>query len=152
MKGKQVITDAELLDTKTNELVAIIKTGAIDADHAKIIQQKINKALKKYDNLPFNLQNDLELLLSAHQLQKATIKDRFDFETIKKYLLSIIGAVMITLGMAMIIIPAPPYFEMFTIYHFNANDGVTLMDLIALVIVFTGVYLFFSALSKRASV
>ncbi len=152
MKSKQVITDAELLDTKTNELVAIIKTGAIDSDHAKIIQQKINKALKKYDNLPFNLQNDLELLLSAHQLQKATIKDRFDFETIKKYLLSIIGAVMITLGMAMIIIPAPPYFEMFTIYHFNANDGVTLMDLIALVIVFTGVYLFFNALSKKASV
>ncbi|MEB0261397.1 MULTISPECIES: hypothetical protein [unclassified Mucilaginibacter] len=152
MKGKQDITDAELLDTKANELVALLKTGAINADHAKIIQQKINKALKKYDNLPSNLQNDLELLLSAHQLQKATIKDRFDFETIKKYLLGIIGAVMITLGMAMIIMPAPPYFEMFTIYHFNANDGVTLMDLIALVIVFTGVYLFFSALSKKASV
>lgn len=152
MKGKQVITDAELLEAKANELVALLKSGAIDADHAKIIQQKINKAFKKYDTIPPEPQSDLELLLSAHQLQKATIKDRYDFETIKKYLLVIIGAVMITLGMAMIIMPAPPYFEMFTIYHFNANDGVTLMDLIALVIVFTGVYLFLSALSKKAAV
>ena len=152
MKGKQVITDAELLDDKANDLLALIKTGAIDADHAKIIQQKINRAFEKYDNLPTEAQSDLQMLLSAHQLQKTKLKDRYEFEAVKKYLLVVIGAVMITLGMAMIIMQAPPYFEMFTIYHFNANDGVTLMDLIALVIVFTGVYLFLSALSKRASV
>jgi hypothetical protein len=45
--------------------------------------------------------------------------------------------------------PAPPYFEMFTIFYFNQNDGVTLMDLIALLIVFTGVYLFLSSVLKK---
>ena len=56
---------------------------------------------------------------------------------------------MITLGMGMIIMPAPPYFEMFTIFYFNPNDGVTIMDLISLLIVFTGVYLLVSSLLKK---
>ncbi|MFD0764793.1 hypothetical protein ACFQZI_07990 [Mucilaginibacter lutimaris] len=152
MKGKQAITDAELLDVKANEILALLKSGAIDADHAKIIHQKINRAFIKQGNLNTGTENDFELLISAHQLQKAKVKDHLGFEVAKKYLLVIIGAVMITLGMAMIIMPAPPYFEMFTIYQFNANDGITLMDLIALVIVFTGVYLALSALSKKAAV
>lgn len=149
MKGKQVITDAELLDDKANELIALLKSGAIDADHAKLCHQKINRAFKERSNPSLRPQNDLELLLSAHQLQKDTPKHSFEFEAIKKYLLVVIGAVMITLGLAMIIMPAPPYFELFTIYHFNASDGVTLMDLIALVIVFTGIYLPLSAFSKK---
>ncbi|MES2266025.1 MAG: hypothetical protein V4520_04655 [Bacteroidota bacterium] len=152
MKDKQAITDAELLEAKANELEALLKTGVIDADHAKIIHQKINRAFKKHNGLRPGMQNDLELLVSAHELQKPALKHSFDFENVKKYLLVVIGAVMITLGMAMIIMPAPPYFEMFTIYHFNANDGITLMDLIALIIVFTGVYFFLSALSKKKSI
>jgi hypothetical protein len=46
----------------------------------------------------------------------------------------------------MIIMPAPPYFEMFTIYYFNANDGVTLMDLISLIIVAVGIYIMINAI------
>jgi hypothetical protein len=51
--------------------------------------------------------------------------------------------------MAMIIMPAPPYFEMFTVFYFNDNDGVTIMDIISLLIVFTGVYLFLNAVLKK---
>jgi hypothetical protein len=68
---------------------------------------------------------------------------------LSRNLVIFIGIIMITLGMAMIIMPAPPYFEMFTIFYFNDNDGVTLMDLIALLIVFTGVYLFLNAVLKK---
>jgi len=47
---------------------------------------------------------------------------------------------MITLGFAMIILPTPASFEIYTIYYFNHNDGFTVMDLISLIIVFCGIY------------
>jgi hypothetical protein len=47
---------------------------------------------------------------------------------------------MIIMGFGMIIIPAPPFFEMFTIYYFNQNDGITVMDLISLLIILAGIY------------
>lgn len=47
---------------------------------------------------------------------------------------------MIIMGFGMIIIPAPPFFEMFTIFYFNRNDGITIMDLISLLIILAGVY------------
>lgn len=165
MKDKQTTSEAELLELKADELVALLQKGKIDAKTAKAIQQKINKAIDEA-SLPktigafkeldagqdrLNLLNDFELLLSQHQLDTEVSKKYLSHERIRKSVIIIIGVVMITLGMAMIIMPAPPYFEMFTIFHFNANDGVTLMDLIALLIVFTGVYLFLNALLKKRS-
>jgi uncharacterized membrane protein HdeD (DUF308 family) len=97
------------------------------------------------------LLNDFEMLLSQHELDTDVSKKYLNHERVKKTVVAIIGVTMITLGMAMIIMPAPTYFEMFTIFHFNPNDGVTLMDLIALLIVFTGVYLFLNALLKKRS-
>lgn len=166
MKDKQTTSEAELLEQKADELVALIQKGVVDAKRAKAIQQKINKAIDEA-SLPktieafkeldagqdrLGLLNDFEMLLSQHQLDTNVSKQYLNHERIKKTVVAIIGVTMITLGMAMIIMPAPPYFEMFTIFHFNPNDGVTLMDLIALLIVFTGVYLFLNALLKKRSV
>jgi hypothetical protein len=61
----------------------------------------------------------------------------------------IISLLFITLGFAMIILPAPPYFEMYTIFYFNENDGFTLMDLISLLIVFCGVFTLIMTMQKR---
>jgi hypothetical protein len=61
----------------------------------------------------------------------------------------IISLLFITLGLAMIILPAPPYFEMYTIFYFNENDGFTLMDLISLLIVFCGVFTLIMTMQKR---
>lgn len=165
MKDKQTTSEAELLEQKADELVALLQKGGIDAKLAKAIQQKINKAIDEA-SLPktieafkgldagqnrLNLLNDFEMLLSQHQLDTDVSKQYLNNERLKKTVVSIMGVIMITLGMAMIIMPAPPYFEMFTIFHFNPNDGVTLMDLIALLIVFAGVYLFLNALVKKRS-
>lgn len=165
MKDKQTTSEAELLEKKANELVALLQKGVVDAKRAKAIQQRINKAIDEallpktieafkeldagQDRL--DLLNDFEMLLSQHQLDTDASKQYLNHERVKKIVVAIIGVIMITLGMAMIIMPAPPYFEMFTIFHFNPNDGVTLMDLIALLIVFTGVYLFLNALLKKRS-
>ncbi|RYU92106.1 hypothetical protein EWM62_01300 [Mucilaginibacter terrigena] len=163
MKDKAVINEAALLDQKADELVALLQHRVINARQAKAIQHKINKALDEAslpktigafaeldtDRDRLDLLNDFELLLSQHQLDTDDSKKYLTHERVKKSVVVIIGIVMITLGMAMIIMPAPPYFEMFTVFYFNDNDGVTLMDLIALLIVFTGVYLFLSSLLKK---
>ncbi|MBB5394716.1 hypothetical protein [Mucilaginibacter sp. AK015] len=163
MKDKPVFNEAALIDQKADELVALLQKGSVDAKQAKAIQQKINNAIDEAslpktieafkeldtDRDRVDLLNDLEMLLSQHQLDTDVSKKYLTHERVKKFVIIIIGIVMITLGMAMIIMPAPPYFEMFTVFYFNDNDGVTLMDLIALLIVFTGVYLFLSALLKK---
>jgi hypothetical protein len=163
LKDKQLVDNAELLELKAEELVVLLRKGGIDAKRIKAIQQKINKAIDE-TSLPKSIEafkeldadrdrvellNDFEMLLSQHQLDSEVSQKYLGHERVKKLVVVIIGIVMITLGMAMIIMPAPPYFEMFTIFYFNDNDGVTLMDLIALLIVFTGVYLFLSALLKK---
>ncbi|MDB5210671.1 MAG: hypothetical protein JWQ30_1498 [Sediminibacterium sp.] len=62
----------------------------------------------------------------------------------------IISLLFITLGLAMIIMPTPASFEMYTIFYFNENDGFTLMDLISLMIVFCGVFTLIMTMSKRS--
>jgi len=152
-----------LLELKADEVIVLLQKGVVDSDRARAIQDKIYHALDK-ESIPqkieafkeldavddrLELLNEFEYLLSHHQLDSETSKKYLLHERVKKCVIIIIGVIMITLGMAMIIMPAPPYFEMFTIFHFNQNDGVTLMDLIALLIVFTGVYLFLSTVLKK---
>jgi hypothetical protein len=157
--------EAQMLDLKADELVALLQKGTIDAKYIRAVQHKINNAIDEA-SLPKTLEafkgidtsqdrvellNDFELLLSNHQLDSEVSKKYLGHERIKKTIVIIIGIIMITLGMAMIIMPAPPYFEMFTIFYFNKNDGVTIMDLISLLIVFTGVYLFLGTVLKKQS-
>lgn len=163
MADKQVIDHAALLEVKADELVSLLQTGTIDARRVKAIQQKLVSALDEA-SLPAKLQafervdtsqdrlellNDFEALLSQHQLDSEVTKRYLTREHFKKSIVVMIGILMITLGMCMIIMPAPPYFEMFTVFYFNPNDGVTIMDLLSLLIVFTGVYLFMSAVLKK---
>ena len=163
MENKQVVDEASLLELKADELVVLLQKGVVTKERAKAIQDKISRALDE-ESLPealdafkdldtdqnrLDLLNNFEYLLSHHQLDSKASKKYLVHERVKKSLVTIIGIIMITLGMGMIIMPAPPYFEMFTIFYFNPNDGVTIMDLISLLIVFTGVYLLVSSLLKK---
>jgi hypothetical protein len=40
---------------------------------------------------------------------------------------------------------------MFTLFYLNPNDGVTIMDVISLIIAFVGVYILFSTFTGRRS-
>lgn len=152
-----------MLELKADELIVLLQKGAADNIKVKAIQERVYHALDK-ESIPHTIEafkeldevdnrldllNEFEYLLSHHQLDSKATKIYLFQERLKKGLVIFIGIIMITLGMAMIIMPAPPYFEMFTVFYFNPNDGVTLMDLIALLIVFTGVYLFLSTLLKK---
>lgn len=163
MDNKQTTDEAAMLEVKADELVALLQKGLVDRDKTLAIQNRIYhaldaesvpqslKAFKELDTVDdrMELLNEFEFLLSHHKLDSDNAKTYLMQERIKKAVVVAIGIIMITLGMAMIIMPAPPYFEMFTVFYFNPNDGVTLMDLIALLIVFTGVYLFLSSIFKK---
>lgn len=155
MDEKQIIDEVELLELKADELVLLLRKGVADDGRVLAVKQKLKTAMDEISPMQVSqfektarknssvavADNDFAVLFANHQI--GVKSKRFVLEErLKKGLLIIIGIIMITLGMAMIIMPAPPYFEMFTIFHFNPNDGVTIMDVLSLLIVFIGVYLF----------
>jgi hypothetical protein len=70
---------------------------------------------------------------------------------LKKLILRIISLLLIIIGLGMILVPAPSRtFEIATLYYFNTNNGVTIMDLVAVVIILFGVYVFIHSFSISA--
>lgn len=157
-------TDA--IEEKLNELEALLKSSELDSEKIKYYKNKIGdtldqqlsvqEKLEAYQSLDneddlsqtdrldklMNLLAELPVDSNTHrQLRKNTLA--------QKIVLCVIALVMITLGFAMIILPAPPNFEMFTVFYFNQDDGVTIMDLISLIIVFAGVFLLISTIRKK---
>lgn len=63
-------------------------------------------------------------------------------------LLFVIGLVFVFLGMSMIVMPAPPFFEMYVIFVLSPETGFTLMDLFSLIIVLCGIYLAINSLNN----
>ena len=121
-------------------------------DQQLSVQQKLEayQALDKEDDLSQADRLDKLMNLLAELPVDSYIPGQLKKNTLpKKIVLCIIGLVMITLGFAMIILPAPPNFEMFTVFYFNEDDGVTIMDLISLIIVFAGVFLLISTVRKK---
>ncbi len=152
------------IDQKLDELLELLESSKLDSAAVTQIKSKFNQAvnrvefssesLKEFEQLDnanasrFELADNLELLLSQYQVDNKVTKKIMLMDTLRKVSVLIISIILVTLGFGMIIMPAPPYFEMFTIFYFNPNDGVTLMDLIALLIVFTGVYLCITSIVK----
>jgi len=158
--------DEELI-LKLNEFLALLDHSDLNTENIKGIKTKINTAIdqklsskdlvKELKEVSLSELNKLEqldkleMLLNTNYIDsKQTSKMRFDnlFGSIVKI---IIGFLFVTLGFSMIIMPAPPYFEMFTIFYFNPNDGVTLMDLISLIIIATGIYIIIKPIASLKS-
>ncbi len=153
------------IDHKLNELLALLADSEIDSVKARSIQQKLNQALQKKISYKkeFNafkqinttnkadraeLLDEFSVMLANHQVDTRMSKKYLMGERLARFFLIIISLVLIVLGFAMIVMPAPPYFEMFTIFYFNLQDGVTLMDLISLLIILSGIYLLVRSVYK----
>jgi hypothetical protein len=95
------------------------------------------------------LLDEFSILLQSNKIDSNFTRKYIRGERIIKITLILTAIVMITLGFAMIVMPAPPYFEMFTIYYFSLDDGVTLMDLISLIIILAGIYVLVRAINKK---
>ncbi|GAB2698062.1 hypothetical protein GCM10027037_22830 [Mucilaginibacter koreensis] len=151
------------IDQKLDELLNLLSISDIDSVKAREFKQRFNTAVEKSVSRTesieafrdFNpdemtsrdaLLDEFSMLLSAHEVNSKDSRKYLLAKQMKRLVSGAIGIILIALGFAMIVMPAPPYFEMFTIFYFNREDGVTLMDLISLLIVFTGIYLFIRAL------
>lgn len=147
-----------IMEEKLNDFLKLLNESDINSLKIKGFEDKIAGAFKlnrlKHGNVEAfealdnqhglsreELLDNLDGLLSQHYFDSNITKKHSKQDLTKRTLLVLAGTVIITLGFAMIILPAPPYFEMFTVFYFNDNDGVTIMDIISLLIVFAGVYL-----------
>jgi hypothetical protein len=141
-----LLADAEANNTLLQELQIKFNTAIRAAADST--------ALEPYKRMKNNIQNedaDSEFgqLLLMNDLDKSAQKKLAIWQIISMVVRLIIALLLILLGFGMIIMPAPPYFEMFTLFYLNPNDGVTIMDVISLIVAFIGVYLLISTLAKR---
>jgi hypothetical protein len=149
---------------KLDELIDLLDDNRMDQEARTALQRRFNDAVERSNSLDSfkafriisdsdelsraDIADNLELLLSQHELDSKMSKRYLVLENMRLVVQMVISLTMVGLGFGMIIMPAPPYFEMFTLFYLNANDGVTLMDVISLLVVFTGVYLLISSFIK----
>jgi len=138
-------SDPARIHHKLDELVELLNDSNLSNETARQIQTKFERALKisnpdgtsSADQLLF-----IDNLDKNSQLKHSVIRA---IGTILKFIISLL---LILLGFGMIIMPAPPYFEMFTLFHINQKDGITIMDVISLLVVFIGIYLLITSMAR----
>jgi hypothetical protein len=154
---EQLNAKDEQLIQKLDEFMLLLEKSDIDSENIKGIKTRVNKALDQklggtkliqeikelsLSGIEKTQQLDqLEQLLNSNYLDSRQAGKNKISDSLGKIVRVFIGFLFITLGFAMIIMPAPPYFEMFTIFHFTPDDGVTLMDLISLIIIAMGIFI-----------
>ncbi|MCF2444158.1 hypothetical protein L0657_09335 [Dyadobacter sp. CY345] len=154
------------LEQKVSELIAVIDKTSVDSMSSKRYQQQIADAFQRSLFTPKQLEpfatldqdnnlsreellEGLEKLLSETKIDSEISKNYIKKNAVQKGVMFILALLLIVVGFAMIIMPAPPSFELFTVFYFNANDGVTIMDLVSLLIIFGGVLLFVLNFNKK---
>ncbi len=150
------------LNQKLDEFMKLLESSEINSENIKAIKDRVNYALDQRINNMATVEkikevslsdldkmdqlDQLEILLNTNYLDSKQLKRHSFTERLNRMVSLAVGLLFITLGMAMIIMPAPPYFEMFTIFYFTTDDGVTLMDLISLIIIAIGTFIALRAL------
>jgi uncharacterized membrane protein len=159
-------SSAGLIEQKVEELIDLLNTTQLDKNTAHAIEKQIHHALKNhlstkdqiksFQNLASDNQSSrmellegMDELLSISNIDSKSSKKFIKQRLLKGIIKCLIGLTMIVMGFAMIILPAPPYFEMFTIFYFTHDDGVTIMDLISLLVILCGVFLVIVSFNKN---
>lgn len=146
------------LDKKVAELIEVIEQSDVDEHLSRQYQKQITDAFDRSAEAwkklaPFrelDQDNNLSREELLEGLEKLLAENQFDSRItspkrrriVQKSVMFVVAILLIVVGFAMIIMPAPPSFELFTVFYFNINDGVTIMDLVSLLIIFGGVLMF----------
>ena len=166
---EETVTDTEIesaVEQKLDEVAALLAGHHLNKEVLKRFQQKFDTTLEncsegndainafkviddKEDASREELLDEFAMLLLSNKVDSKVAGRYLKAKRINNFLLITIAVAMVTLGLSMIIIEAPPYFEMFTIYYFTENDGVTLMDVIACIIILIGIYILVRTLYKE---
>ncbi len=159
--GSDARSEQVLIHKKMDDLILLLSQTKPDQVLLQELQTKFNSAIrasadstalepyKKKRNISISDEADSDFgqLLLMNNLDKPTRKKLETWQIVNKAIRIIIALLLILLGFGMIIMPAPPYFEMFTLFYLNPNDGVTIMDVISLIIVFVGIYILLSVVN-----
>lgn len=155
----------EAINQKMDELVSLLAQSHLDDETVKLYKQKFDNAIHRkgiqaeqveaFQNLDSlnvsreELLDEFSVLLSDHHFDSRVTKKRYIGDSLSRVVLFVISITMIALGLGMIIMPAPPFFEMFTIFYFNQNDGITIMDLISLLVILFGIFFLIKAVIRK---
>lgn len=157
--------DFATIHHKLDEFVIVLSESNPNTELLGELQKKFNVAIhdaaqsilldseERHTQKASSGELDVELgqLLLINNLDKPAQQKMAFYQIISMVIRVIIALLLILLGFGMIIMPAPPYFEMFTLFYLSPNDGVTIMDVISLIVAFIGVYLLISTFAKRKS-
>ena len=151
------------IEKKLNELIFLLEKSDIDTSLVKRLQAKFNSAVEKVqvtskelvlfkalDNVQYSrriLVDNLENLLQTHEIDSQFSQNLLLADRGKRISIMLVSIIMITLGFALIIMPVSSYFERFILFNLDDNN-VSLMDVISLLVVFSGVYLFITSIMK----
>lgn len=133
-----------LVDEKLDELIVLLSAAKLGKNKIEQLQQKFNAAAEHAAGESYHAGG----IFQSQKLNSRTARNYTLAKKASRILRMAVALLMILLGFGMIIMPAPPYFEMFTLFYLNPNDGVTIMDVISLIVAFTGISLFISSLIK----
>lgn len=158
------LNNEEEIKEKFDELIVLLEKGNLNSEQALLYLQRLENYFKKqslknkFDKFKDivkdeykskeRMLNEFEFLLASSDINSEDAYRYLKRERHKVILLSILGILFVVLGLGMIIMPAPKYFEMFTIYYFTRDDGITLMDIIASIITVTGLFVLISSLKN----
>jgi hypothetical protein len=162
---QKIAAQRATVEQKLDELITLLGNTNLDSEQAKIYQKRIDQAIKQStsiddqvksfqevgDNKTLTREEMLDrmgMLLSEHNIDSDITKQYNRRERVQAFVTCLIGITMIILGFAMIIMPAPPSFEIYTVFYFSENDGVTIMDLVSLLIILCGVFLVVVSINK----
>lgn len=140
----QLLAESDLTGKETHDLCHYFSNSLENI--AKYRDYITQHPLKQMDTGDLMVEEMGILIQRGKKKQRGPENNRKSFPAIVRIIISVL---LITLGFAMIILPAPPYFEIYTIFYFNEQDGFTVMDLISLIIVFCGVFALIASIQKE---
>lgn len=154
-------------DQKLEELIYLLETSNLDSEQLNYYKNKIDEIIrlktvhKDFRNFEeatsgsvdsrLQMIEDFEFLLNTTNLNSEDAVKYIRKNKSKFYVSILIGIFFMILGLGMIILPAPKYFEMFTIFWFTTDDGITLMDVIACIIIISGIWIIINSHNKLTS-
>jgi hypothetical protein len=148
----ELLAELEKQPISRNKAIELERRFLATMDNAYGIQSETNKSVLDSGNLNEEISLDMNKLLRDKSLFTLSSIPHKVTSWVLILVLSFVGILFITVGFLLIITPASAEFEIATLFYFNEYDGFTVMDLIALIIVFIGIYFFlraFVATDKR---
>ncbi|TAG08234.1 MAG: hypothetical protein EAZ13_04895 [Sphingobacteriia bacterium] len=148
----ELLAELEKQPISRNKAIELERRFLSTMNNAYGVESETNKSVLDSGNLNEEISLDMNKLLRDKSLFTLSSIPHKVTSWVLILVLSFVGILFITVGFLLIITPASAEFEIATLFYFNEYDGFTVMDLIALIIVFIGIYFFlraFVATDKR---